>query len=309
MSVEFITRNLTLKIVAFILAALFWFHVVTEKGYEHEFSVPFKFEGIADGLILTTPPPDKIEIRLAGTGKELLGYLFKKPAIIYHSAITERGIYPIELKPDDIYFDNNIRAKIVDVVSPQDLQLRIEKVREKVVKVIPQVIIKPAVGFVKIGSLTVKPDTIKVSGPQRVVRYLKSVATRDLTFDDVKKNINEQISLEIADTLFITPESTTVRVFQKIVPLIEKRFGPLALETYNTKLFDSISIQPDSIYLLLEGPKGLIDSLDLSNFSATINLRGIEPGSTSVIPDVVIPEGYELIQTDPNAITVKAFKK
>jgi hypothetical protein len=92
------------------------------------------------------------------------------------------------------------------------------------------------------------------------------------------------------------------------VPLVEKRFGPLAIETYNTKLFDSTLIDPDSIYLQIEGPRGLIDSLEINNFSAIINFRGLEAGSTLVMPDVVVPDGYKLIETDPNSVIVKAYK-
>ncbi|MBD3382961.1 MAG: hypothetical protein GF404_12285 [candidate division Zixibacteria bacterium] len=306
--VEIITRNLTLKIVALVLAGLFWFHVVTEKEYNHEFEVPFVFQGISDGLILTTPPPERIHVRLSGTGKELLGYIFKKPALIYQTAIDERGIYPVELTSEDLYFDDNIQAEVVDVIEPRELKFRIENVREKVVDVIPKVDITPALGYVKLGELEVQPDTVKVSGPQRVVRYLRSVSTRELKFDDVKKNIDENIRLEVADTLFITPESTTVNIFQRIVPIVEKRFGPLAIETYNTKLFDSTLIYPDSIYLQIEGPRGLIDSLEINNFSAIINFRGLEAGSTLVMPDVVVPDGYKLIETDPNSVIVKAYK-
>jgi YbbR domain-containing protein len=306
--VEFLTKNLTLKIVALILALLFWFNVVTNKTYEHEFEVNFKLNDISEELILTTPPPGKIKVKVEGTGKQLLAFLFKNPSLTYDASNFERGIYRIELTPVDLMFDDNIRASVKAVDNPQTLSLKFERTNSKRVPVDPEISIKPALGYTKLGEMTVSPDSIEVSGPSRFIRSLKSISTEDIVFEDVKKGIEEDINLVTADTMFLSLETDEVRIHQDIVPLTEKKFGPIAIETYNSNLFDSAFFEPESLFVIIEGPQEHLDTLEQGAFSASINFRTIEPGSTTVLPRVVIPQGYRLVRTEPQSISVNAYQ-
>jgi YbbR domain-containing protein len=303
--VNFLTKNLFLKIVALILAIFFWFNVVTNKTYEYDFDVNFKLENIGPDLILTTPPPQKIRVKIEGTGKQLLTFLFKNPDLTYNAANFERGIYRIDLNPSDLVFS----ANVVTVDEPQGLTLKFENLSAKVVPVNPQITVSPALGYTKIGELQVSPDSIDVSGPRRIIRALNDIPTEEISFEDVKKDVDEKIMLSTEDTMFLTLSTNEVRVEQHIVPLVEKKFGPVAIETYNSNLFDSTRLIPDSVFVVIEGPKGEIDSLDASMFSASINFRTMEPGSTTVLPKIISPPGYRLVGTEPSEVSVIARKK
>lgn len=306
---NFLTKNLFLKIVALILAIFFWFNVVTNKTYEYDFDVNFKLENIAPDLILTTPPPEKIHVKIEGTGKQLLTFLFKNPDLTYNAANFERGIYRIDLTPSDLVFNTSIRARVVMVDEPQGLTLKFESISGKVVPIDPLITVTPALGYTKLGELKVVPDSVDVTGPRRIIRALNSIPTENISFEDVKKDVDEKINLETEDTMFLTLSTNEVHVEQSIVPLVEKKFGPVPIETYNSNLFDSTRLIPDSIYVVVEGPRGVIDSLDVSMFSASINFRTIEPGSTTVIPKVISPPGYRMVGTDPSEVSVIASQK
>jgi len=307
--VNFLTKNLALKIIAFMLALMFWFNVVTNKVYEHEFSVPFEFEDIAEELILTTPPPENFKIKLEGTGKQILMFLLKKPGLHYDASKFERGVYVVEFSPSDFVFDDNIRVEIAGIVEPQSLTLKFEKLTQKTVNVMADIEITPALGYTKVGKLEVTPDSLLVWGPQRIIRSLKYLSTKNLSFKEVKKDIGENIDLALDDTLFLTPEVDFVTISQRIVPLTEKKVGPIGIQTYNSNRFDSAALTPDSIYVIIEGPRGKIDSLDLSLFAASVNFRNIDSGTSTVLPKIVIPPGYRLIGTDPASISVTAIQR
>jgi len=307
--VEFLTKNLALKIVAFFLALLFWFNVVTNKTYEYEFEVNFGLKDLQEGLILTTPLPDKIKVKIEGTGKQLLAFLLKNPSLLYDAANFETGIYRIELTPVDLAFDDNVRARVVTVDNPQALLLKVESLDTGRVPVEPLISVEPALGYTKSGELRVTPDSVEVTGPAKFIRALKSIPTEEIKFRDVKKDIDENVKLITQDTMFLNLETREVGVHLDIVPLVEKRFGPIAIETYNSDLFDSTAFEPDSLYLIIEGPGGQLDTLDETAFSASINFRSIEAGSTTVLPKVVVPPGYQLVRTEPHSISVTATSK
>ena len=306
---NFLTKNLSLKIIAFVLALMFWFNVVTNKVYEHEFSVPFEFEDISEELILTTPPPEDFKIKLEGTGKQALIFLLKKPGLHYDASRFERGVYVVEFSPSDFVLNDDIRVEITDIVEPKSLTLKFERLIQKTVSVMPDIEITPALGYTKVGELELNPDSLLVSGPQRILRSLKYLPTKSLSFNEVKKDIDEDIDLALEDTMFLTPEVDYVAINQRIVPLTEKKVGPIGIQTYNSNRFDSATLAPDSIYIIIEGPKGKIDSLDLSLFAASINFRNIDSGMSTVLPKIVIPPGYRLIGTDPASISVTAIQR
>jgi YbbR domain-containing protein len=307
--VEFLTKNLALKIVAFFLALLFWFNVVTNKTYEYEFEVNFGLKDLPEGLILITPPPDEIKVRVEGTGKQLLAFIFKNPSLLYDASGFERGFYRIELTPTDLTFDDNVRARVLAVENPQDLTLKVEILTSGRVPVEPQISVEPALGYTKTGELRVSPDSVDVEGPSKFVRRLKSIPTENINFRDVKKDVDETVNLVTEDTMFLTLETGEVRIHQDIVPLVERKFGPIAIETYNSDLFESVSFQPESLYVIIEGPAEQLDTLDKNAFSASINFRSIETDSTTVLPKVVIPPGYQLVGIEPQSISVTTTSK
>lgn len=307
--IDFLTKNIALKIVAFILALMFWFNVVTNKSYEHEFDVSFQIQDISENLILTTPPPEQIKVRLSGTGKQIIAFLVKKPTLLYSASEFERGIYKIELKPEDLSFNDEITAHIVAIHEPQNFTFKFEKLEERTVKIKADVKIKPAPGYTLIGDLMIEPDSIKISGPRRFVRYLKSISTEKLELDNIKKSVNTNLALNLVDSMFLRPEVNFVKVVRQVVPLIEKKIGPVEIQTYNSKLYQTIDFAPESLHVIIEGPKGIIDSLNPSNFSVSLNFRNIEPGTTAVLPKIVVPTGYRLIDTEPNSISVTAISK
>ena len=150
------------------------------------------------------------------------------------------------------------------------------------------------------------PDSVTVSGPRRYIRYLKSVSTEKLALDELKKSVSTELHLALDDTLFLTPEQNKFTVEQKIVPLTERKIGPVEVQTYNSNLYTTAEFEPDSIYVIVEGPRGIVDSLKPDQISATINFRNIAAGTTSVLPKIVIPQEFRLIGTEPTSLTVTA---
>jgi hypothetical protein len=61
--------------------------------------------------------------------------------------------------------------------------------------------------------------------------------------------------------------------------------------------------------VVIEGPRGEIDSLENSMFSVSINFRTVERGSTTVLPRVISPPGFRLVGTEPSQVSVIASKK
>jgi len=66
--------NLWVKLAAVVLAVLLWFHVATEKVYQHQYALPLTQVDIDENLVLTEPYPDSITVLVSASGKVLLRF-------------------------------------------------------------------------------------------------------------------------------------------------------------------------------------------------------------------------------------------
>jgi hypothetical protein len=56
--------------------------------------------------------------------------------------------------------------------------------------------------------------------------------------------------------------------------------------------------------LTIRGPAPTLRSLTNRDFTAILNMNGLQPGSHTVTPEVSVPSGIRLELTEPNSVTV-----
>ena len=79
-SLKFLRSQLNRNFWAFLffltLSAGFWLFLTLEDVYEVEIPVPVKLKNVPDNVVLTTPPPKEIKIRVRDHGGLLLRYKY-----------------------------------------------------------------------------------------------------------------------------------------------------------------------------------------------------------------------------------------
>ena len=79
-SLKFLRSQLNRNFWAFLffltLSAGFWLFLTLEEVYEVEIPVPVKLKNVPDNVVLTTPPPKEIKIRVRDHGGLLLRYKY-----------------------------------------------------------------------------------------------------------------------------------------------------------------------------------------------------------------------------------------
>lgn len=75
---RFFNRNFWAFLFFLSLSAGFWLFLTLEDIYEVEISVPVTLKGVPDNVVLTTPPPSEIKVRVKDHGGLLLKYKYAK---------------------------------------------------------------------------------------------------------------------------------------------------------------------------------------------------------------------------------------
>ena len=64
--------NIWLRTGAVLMGLLLWFHVATEKTYNHQLTLPINEIMLAENLALAENPPESLTILVTASGKQLL---------------------------------------------------------------------------------------------------------------------------------------------------------------------------------------------------------------------------------------------
>jgi YbbR domain-containing protein len=169
--------NLPLKAAALFLAFVVWFVVSAprrESISERTVPVPLSIVGMPGQLVITTPVPDTVNVRLRG-----------RLSVIRSLSSQNLGV-TIDMRnwaqPGDASISIRSQAIItpegVEVVSvePNKVSFRLEQVRQRVVNIRPFLVGNPPKGYT-VGDPTVTPEQALVSGPLSQIKNMTDVAT------------------------------------------------------------------------------------------------------------------------------------
>jgi YbbR domain-containing protein len=168
--------NVTTKLLALLLAVVAWSVVSAprrERMFERAFSVPVAMVGMARDLIVTTPLPDSVSVRLRGRSSVLRSL---------SSQNLEATLDLTGLQPGDVTVSIRSQAlnlpPAVDVVSidPGRIRFRMEQLRQKVVPIRAFLVGTTPGGYVP-GDPAINPPQALISGPASQIRSVGEVAT------------------------------------------------------------------------------------------------------------------------------------
>jgi len=200
---KWITANIGLKILSIFIAAVVWFHVVTEKNYEQIFTIPLTFKNLKDDLIFVEAPPESVKVSIRGTGKELLVFrLGRKPAAICDLTGFGKGWKRIELSETNVIFPPGSRAELKGIIEPKSIVLHIDEKIKKALRVVPN--IKGNIEY------DVDPHTVAVTGSRKVLQRIRIIKTEEIDTENFTTPETLKVRLSIPEGVISPMDSVTV---------------------------------------------------------------------------------------------------
>lgn len=227
------TSNWPLKILSVFLALTLWFVVSAprrESVYERAYAVPLTLVGMPRDLVITTPVPDTVSVRLRGRASDLRSLSSSNLEVPLDLRTVVPGDITITIRPQAVNVPQNVEVVSLD---PSRVRFRVEEVRQKVVPIRAFLVGEPPAGYT-VGDATVEPDQALVSGPTSQIRNLSEVATervimtgRTATFVQNVGVVSDSSLIRIVEPLMT---QVTVPVTEEIGPAI-----PTETETTTTE--------------------------------------------------------------------------
>jgi YbbR domain-containing protein len=213
--------NLPLKVLSLFLAFTVWFVVSAprrESVSERAFAVPLSLVGMPRDLVITTPVPDTVSVRLRGRISDFRSLSSQNLEVPLDLRTVVAGDITITIRPQSINVPPTVEVASID---PDKVRFRVEQVRQKSVPIRAFLVGQPPSGYA-FGAATVTPENALVSGPASQIRKLSEVATERIIMTGRTETFTQNVG--------VVSDSSLIRIIdpqmaQVTVPLNEE-IGP-----------------------------------------------------------------------------------
>jgi YbbR domain-containing protein len=250
----FFKNNKNLKVKRFLffllLATIFWVLTKFSREFTATMQAKINYTNIPETAALAEKNIDNITFDLTANGFEILFYKFKKPTIdvqVGKYYTKEKGGFTIS-KSDLIRmvasnFNRNLAVKNLSI---EQLNVRLDPIVLKKVKVIAMTDISFKNGFKAVDSIKVSPDSITISGPSGSLKNINTISTDLISLKDVEKNISETIKISKPNNAIVSIKPSKVDVKLVVAEFSQGQFT-LPVEVINLPPDLEIKLVPQTV--------------------------------------------------------------
>lgn len=161
----------------------------------------------------------------------------------------------------------------------------------------------PAPGYRK-GDVAVQPVSVTLEGPSLVLDALPDfVETMPVTITGATESLSRRGLLSLPADVGVV-EVTYVTVTVEIFPILGTRTLTGTMEFIRVPAGMRASPVPGAVAVTLEGPDAKLAALKPDDILIVLDLRGRTRGVHLITPDVLVPEGLQVLTVDPETVAV-----
>ncbi len=295
---------------SFLLALLLWAAVTTDKIYSITIALPFKITRVAEGYVLSEPPPKTIKLKLKGKGRALLGLYFYKPMIKIELPMTKQTTV-INLRDYQNQFNvgQELGITIVDIIEPKKLEVKVDKYVEAKRPVQIRHQIKPVAGYSLTGVIP-KIDSVMVMGPEQIIQKIKSIQSQTIKIDGVRYPFTEKVTLISPYPGIVQIKPRQIMVQFKIEQIVERQLYNIPIQIINLPENLIPKAVPPVISVRIKGSEERVKAIEAEQIAAIFDYRkDYKIGRSHYVPKIELPQGVTVVQVSPRSFRLLLKKK
>ncbi len=293
-----------------IIAVISWFMITTEKEYIDQVTVPLEIKSLSEGKTLLAPVPKKVRLEIKGKGRALIGVSFydvKFSLELPHIKTFKR----IELKDYLNYLDlpPKLGIEVVQVIDPQVIEIKVDKKVsiKKPVRITGEVQVEP--GYILMES-QLSEDSVLVTGPEKLVRRIRSIETEPFHFESRKYRFDHQAKLVCPEPDVIRISLDRVDIHFDIQRLVERMIYEIPVKILNVPAGLEVTSIPPTLALRIKGGEEPAAAVTQDDIKATIDYRkSYRPDKKEYGASIEMPDKVSWIESIPKTFRLHIKRK
>ena len=289
---QLFVRNWAIKLAAIFLAIMLYVAVAAQQPLTQSFAMR---------LLVQVPPGRSVRLQplgvvvvITGKGSEILKLRSFPHAIRKEIPDTfSASVFHVHLQASDVEIPKGTDVLVADI-TPRDIDVVLDSVGTKEVKIAPRVRIEADSGYLLRG-FSIVPSLARIVGPVKSLAGVDSVMTLPIVISSVTGPFFRTIPIDTAPLGVVRISPKEVRVAGEVVAVIERSIVGVPITTAASG-FTGFLLSPERVTVSVRGPESKVNALTKDSVRVVAHLVG-KAG----------PGGYaRLTVTAPPGITARA---
>ncbi|MCS6973223.1 MAG: hypothetical protein NZM13_01935 [Cyclobacteriaceae bacterium] len=301
---RFNRKNWRAVLLSVTAAMLFWFFNALNKTHSANINFPLQFEYDQERYIPVNDLPERIRLNVTGIGWELFwktSGLKVVPLVIQLERPSEvKKIVGASLSP---LFSTQLEGLQVNYVLTDTLYIDLDiRGHKKIALKLDSADRYIARGYMLSGTVQIEPDTVVISGPEKILTALPSGFELAVPEYNLRSSFNETVEITLPHPS-LTAIPPIVNVNLPIEPAREVTVQ-LPIEVVHLPGGFKPVLEADKISLSFQVPASRADTVSFRGMKAFVDLKNIPRGTHKILPTLThLPPFVRLMRTD--TLTVK----
>jgi len=301
-------RKIITFFVCVCIATVFWFLNALNKSYTVDIEFPVKYINLPSNKVLSNHPVDKFTLTVSSYGFTILRHklsLAFNPLVFDVDEFTNGQLEKTNKSRYVIFtgkFINRFSSQIsnelkINAIHPDTVVFNFEKMKERIVKVIPNVHLDFVVQHDLNRSIIVVPDSVLVNGPESIMDTLSYVYTVFQKYTKVKEPIQRNIALKESNSLTYKPSRVMM-----IIPVEEFTEKNMMVPVYvnNIPENEHVNLFPEKVRVSFQVPLSRFKEIKADEFRVCVEYKDIQQKKETLnLKLEVQPKGLKSVSVYP----------
>jgi hypothetical protein len=280
-------KKSSLKTFAFFLlfSSLIWFFVQISKEYTQVIDIPLSFVNVPMDKSIAEQRPERLQLRIQDKGFAIWYYQIFRPEVKIDlgEASAEDGelVYNFEANREVLEDQVNINFEKARFIQ-ESLSIKFQPKKKKQVKVNPDIDLSYAVGYSANQPVTLRPDSIQVSGPENIIDTLQRLNTVYVRISNIKSNVAGKVKIDTSSLGMLSFYTNEVVYSQEVEKFTEGNVK-VAVEVLNLPDNTNIAIFPKQVLVYFQVNLRQYEMVEAKNFRVVCDFNDIDDGDDFII--------------------------
>ncbi|MEP0774650.1 MAG: YbbR-like domain-containing protein [Acidobacteriota bacterium] len=204
-------------LLALVLASLMWYGTAyqrRERISEKQLEASLTLVNVPQDLVITSDVPPSLSLRVRGALSRLRSLESSQTGVVLDLSRASEGDLDLPVLAEDVIVPNGVE---VVAISPLQVTLRLERIVQQRLPILPRVTGQPAAGS-EVGAVSVQPPTALVSGPRQQLGALPGVVTDPVTVEGAATTVQASVAVRSPGPQVRIVQPAAARVVVEIVP-------------------------------------------------------------------------------------------
>jgi|TARA_B100001094_G_C18122709_1_gene767755 hypothetical protein len=313
------TRQFKRVSYSFVIAFVFWFFIKSEDSYSVNINIPLVARNLQEQKTYREEVPDNVFVTLKGTGRSFIWlrlfsgfYEDDFKAVIDLSSITDEYDFELDTyykeNPEKIVLPPALDLEFVEVLSPRNIQIKLQRYLVKKVPIKSQILVSTEPGYIALDGKFI-PDSISIGGPEEAVNAIEFVQTeKDTLLNLISSVENDWLILNPNKLISFDPKK--VSGFINVQPISETIVTGIPVQLINKPNDVNVFVNPATVSLTIVGGLEQIANILPTDINVVIDFSLWNAEKQFYSPRINLPEYLiEWKDLSPNNLEILVIKE